>query len=91
MSRKINLVEGTFSPSDAADLINELVDVKLNFHKLQRLSLTEGNRNESCEYDNSRINELQTEKQLNKTFFKEVKQQGKRLKITSFIEITVED
>lgn len=91
MSRKINLVEGTFTPSEAADLINELVDVKLNFHTLHRLSLTERNRHDSCEEDNSRIEELKAVKQVNKKYFKELKQQGKRVTIKSIIEITVED
>lgn len=88
MKRTINLVEGTFTPSEAADIINELVDVKVNFHTLHRLSITEGNRNEHCKEDNSRINELKNEKKLNKQFFKEAKAKGKKFSIKSEIIIT---
>jgi hypothetical protein len=91
MNRKINLIEGNFTPSEAADLINELVDVKLNFHTLHRLSLTERDRNDACEFDNSRIEELKADKKLNQQFFKDIKQQGKKLQIKSVIEITVVD
>ena len=91
MDREINLIEGDFTPSEAADLINELVDVKLNFHKLHRLSLTERDRNDTCEFDNSRIDELHTDKIKNRDFFKSLKKQGKKLQIKSIIEITVVD
>ncbi len=91
MNRTINLVEGVFTPAEAADLINQLVDLKLNFHTLNRLSITEGNRRDDAKEDNSRIAELQKEKFLNKEYFKKAKAQGKRFTINSIIEIQVEE
>jgi hypothetical protein len=91
MNRTINLVEGVFTPAEAADLINQLVDLKLNFHTLNRLSITEGNRHDDAKEDNSRIAELQKEKLLNKDYFKKAKAEGKRFTINSIIEIQVEE
>ena len=89
--QKINLIDGSFTPSEAADIINDVLLVKINFHKLQRLSITEGNLNDTGEYDSSRIDELLAEQQIAKDFFKNIRLQGKKLKINSTINITVED
>ena len=56
--QEIKLVEGHFTPSDASDIIGSVLDVKINFHKLKRLSKTEGNEKDLCEYDSDRITEL---------------------------------
>ena len=90
--KQINLIEGTFTPSEASDLVNEMIDVKLNFHKLHRLSITEGNRREACEDDSSRIDELTAVKESYRDLIKEAKANGKKLVIKSVIEIiAVED
>lgn len=90
-NQDINLIEGAFSASEASDLINALLKVKINFHKLNRLSVWEGNQNESCDSDNSRINELIEAEAFAKAFFKQARLQGKKLKMTSTINITIED
>lgn len=41
--RRIQLVDGTFTPTEASDVINALIDEKINFHKIQRLKIYEGN------------------------------------------------
>lgn len=89
--QKINLIDGTFTASEAGDIINDVLQVKVNFHKLQRLSRTEGNLNDSCEYDNGRIVELLDAQQDAKAFFKDVRLHGKKLKIKSTIHISLED
>lgn len=89
--QKINLIEGRFTANEAADIINDVLKVKINFHKLHRLSITEGDSNDACEYDNGRIDALLNEQQIAKNFFKDAKLQGKKLKIQSTIHITVED
>ena len=89
--QKINLIDGSFTPSEAADIINDVLLVKINFHKLQRLSITEGNLNDACEYDSSRIDELLAEQQIAKEFFKDIRLQGKKLTISSTINISVEE
>jgi hypothetical protein len=89
--QNINLVDGNFTASEATDVINALLDAKINFHKLKRLSITEGNTNEKCEYDNNRIIELIDEKGFAKAFFSEARLQGKKLKMESTITITIEE
>lgn len=93
LSRKkqeINLINGDFTASEAADIINEVLKVKINFHKIQRLSITEANSDNNCEYDNNRIHELLNEQEVAKQFFSQARMQGKKLKMTSTINITVE-
>lgn len=89
--QKINLIEGTFKASEAADIINDVLKVKINFHKLQRLSITEGNSEDMCEHDSGRITELLNEQEIARAFFKQARLQGKKLKMTSTINISIED
>ena len=85
--QNIDLVDGTFNVSDAADIINGILDVKINYHKLKRLSITEGNINDMCEYDTGRINELIQAKEDAKVFFNRLRHSGKKLKINGIISI----
>jgi uncharacterized protein with FMN-binding domain len=89
--QKINLIDGSFTASEASDIINNILKVKINFHKLQSISLLEGNVNDPCEFDNSRIHELLNEQKIAKEFFKNVRLNGKKLKINSTIHISLED
>lgn len=89
--QKINLIDGCFTASEASDIINSILKVKINFHKLQSMSLLEGNVNDPCEFDNSRIHELLNEQKIAKEFFKNVRLNGKKLKINSTIHISLED
>lgn len=91
LNQKIKLINGNFTSSEAKDILNGLLDIKINFHKLQRLSRTEGNMNDSCEFDTGRIIELIDSKQNLKPFLTDVRINGKKLKIESTITITVED
>ncbi len=91
LEQNIQLIEGCFSPSEASRIIHSILDVKINFHKIQRLSRTEGNINDACEYDNSRIVELIDSKADAKSFLADVRLNGKKLKIESTITIKIED
>jgi uncharacterized protein with FMN-binding domain len=86
----INLIDGCFTVSEAADIINNSLQVKINFHKLQRLSKTERYHKDTCEYDNGRIEELLKEQQIAKAFFKQINSEGGKLTIKSTIYITKE-
>lgn len=86
--QKINLIDGCFTASEAADIINSVLQVKINFHKLQRLSRTEGFSGDACEYDNGRINELIKAQQKAKDFFNEIRKEGGKLQINSIINIS---
>lgn len=90
-AQQIKLIEGCFKPSEAADIIDAILDIKINFHKVKRLSITEGNCDDLCEYDSGRINELIDAKLDAKTFFSDARLHGKKLKINSSISIEIED
>lgn len=89
--QKINLIDGRYTASEASHIINSVLNVKINFHKLQRLSITEGNENDKCETDNGRISELMNEQAIAKEFFSQARLNGKKLKMSSTIHIEIED
>lgn len=90
-TQKINLIDGIFKTSEASAIINSVLNVKINFHKLNRISITEGNHNDECIHDSGRIAELLNEQQIAKDFFSQAKLQGKKLKMRSVIHIEIEE
>ena len=74
--QEVQLVEGSFSCSEAQFVINELLDRKINFHKLQRLSLCEGDENSDTSYANNRIAELENEKKIAKRYIDAARKEG---------------
>ncbi|WP_343488110.1 hypothetical protein [Allomuricauda sp. d1] len=90
-TQKINLVDGTFTPSEALDVINSLLDVKINFHKLQRISWCEGDRDANTGYPDGRIVELIDEKGIARDFINGLRNEGKRLRIDGALNISVEE
>jgi hypothetical protein len=91
MDQQLKLIEGTFSKREALDIICNVVDVKINFHKLERLSKREGNVNDACTYDNTRITELIKDKSDIKAFLASLEANGCNIKISSTIHISVEN
>jgi hypothetical protein len=90
-TQKINLIDSVFTASEASDIINSFLKVKINFHKLHSLSITEGNDKEECAFDNGRITELMYEQKIAKEFFSQARINGKNLKMRSVIQIEIED
>lgn len=88
-AQKVQLVKGDFTHAEASHVINTLIDVKINFHKLQRLQNWEGDHNcETGELD-GRIKELEKEKHEVKQFLSSVKGKGLRIKMDGIITIGV--
>ena len=90
-TQKIQLVDGTFTPSETSDVVLALLQEKINFHKLQRLSWCEGNAESDTKYPDGRIAELENEMDVIKEFVAQVRNEGKRLRINGVLEITLED
>jgi hypothetical protein len=88
---KVQLVDSTFSPSEASDVVSSLIREKINFHKLHRLSMCEGNVNSDTNYDDSRVVELELERKEFKEICREAKLMGKRIKINGVLEIEIID
>ena len=89
--QKIRLVDGSFTASEAQDVILSLLEEKINFHKLRRLSMCEGNVYENTSYHCGRIEELEAEKEIAREFVNHIRQSGKQLRITGNLEITLVD
>lgn len=87
INKKIQLVKGEFTPSEASDIINALIDEKINFHKLQRLQLWERNHVCKTEHLNDRISELINEKENAINIISKARSMGSKLKINGILEI----
>ncbi|MEM7484745.1 MAG: hypothetical protein AAF348_06010 [Bacteroidota bacterium] len=89
--QKIQLVDGSFTPSEACDVITALIDEKINFHKLQRISWCEGDSAANTKYPDERILELEKEKVIAKEFINSLRNEGKRLRIDGILKISLEE
>lgn len=85
--QQVQLVNGIFTPSEAADVIIGLIEKKINFHKVHRLSICEGDEKENTTYDDSRISELIKELQTAKDFISEAREKGNMLKVNGTLEL----
>lgn len=88
---KVQLVDSTFSASEASDVVSSLIREKINFHKLHRLSMCEGNVNSDTNYDDSRVEKLELERKEFKEICREAKLMGKKIKINGVLEIEIID
>lgn len=85
--QEVQLVEGEFTCSEASFVINELINEKINFHKLQRLRLCEGDENSDTRYANQRIAELENEKLIAKRYIDKARQEGYDVFIDGVLDI----
>ena len=89
VKQKIQLVRGTFSAPEASDVINGLIKEKINFHKIQRLRLLEGDHICNTGTLDGRIEELLEEKDIARDFLSEMRAKGGKLHISGVLEISV--
>jgi hypothetical protein len=88
-TQKIQLVKGDFTPSEASDVIMSLINEKINFHKLQRLQMWEGNHKCKTDQLDGRIGELEKEKEIAREFINNSRGLGQNLRINGILEISV--
>ena len=91
VTQKIQLVKGEFLPSEASDIIMSLINEKINFHKIQRLQKWEGNHNFNTNELDSRISELEKEKEKAREFIFKSREQNANLIINGVLEISIAD
>ena len=85
----IQLIKGEFTPAEASIVITSLLLEKIKFHKMQRLQIWEKNHNCTTADLDSRIIELEKEKEIAREFISLISENGQTLKINGAIEITV--
>lgn len=90
VGEKVALVRGSFTPSEASDLLKGLIDEKINFHKLQRLRWCEGYFKADTSYADTRIAELEAEKDKIRSFIRAARASGKMVQISGNITMTLE-
>lgn len=88
---EVQLIDGVFTPSEAKDVINALIKEKINFHKIHRLSIWEGNEQNDTKFDDSRVAQLQREKENFQDVYREALSSGKRIKINGILDIEFVD
>ncbi len=89
IQQEIQLVKGEFTPSQASEIINSLINQKINYHKLEGLQRWERNHQYDQEPLNRRIEELENEKIRAEEFISKIKDEGKNLKINGILELIV--
>lgn len=87
--QNIQLIDGTFTPSEASDLLLAFLDHKINFHKLERLAVYAVHPDGDTEEPSGRITELEYDKQITKDVIAIARREGKALQIKSTVEITL--
>ncbi|MFC4635020.1 hypothetical protein ACFO3O_13950 [Dokdonia ponticola] len=88
---QIDLIDGSFTASEAQDLVVPMLTKKINFHQIKRMSLFEKNHKDTCAPDRDRILELEEAKATVEDIFLQAKIEGKKVKMHSTIHITLED
>lgn len=82
----IQLVEGIFSPVDAANVLLYLINDKIKFHQVQMLGVHEG-RADRISHSATRIKVLESDKQMVSKLVLKARDEGYELKIDSNVEI----
>ncbi|MDT0606625.1 hypothetical protein [Croceitalea rosinachiae] len=86
----IQLVTGTFSPAEAADLLLSLINYKIKFHSVQIPNL-QSDESAVIEKSEKRIEELKKAKHKMTQLILDARQKGQNLEINSIIEITIKE
>ncbi|MEM7382508.1 MAG: hypothetical protein AAF361_15135 [Bacteroidota bacterium] len=89
-SNRIVLVEGTFSPLEAADILLSLLNDKIKFHTVQELNLRD-RQSEDNHRSERRIAELKEAKQHIKDLVVQARNDGLEIVIDSLIDIKLRE
>lgn len=89
IKRKIQLVNGEITPSDASNVIISLIDEKIKFHQKQKIQKWEQNHKNNSEELNDRIKQLENEKQVAHEFIANAKILKNNISINGTIKITI--
>ncbi|NHF58700.1 hypothetical protein FK220_005075 [Flavobacteriaceae bacterium TP-CH-4] len=85
---QFTLVEGTFSPADAADVLFSLIGDKIKFHQLQMLGV-QNLAGKDLVLSQKRIQSLTESKNLSKQLIIKARDEGVHLQINGEISIAL--
>lgn len=83
------LIKGSFSPIDAKEILLNMVDSKINFHKIKSLSSLV-RWNHPSQQSEQRINELKEAKEQILALIEKAEKEGCTLRIDSTINLSLE-
>ena len=86
MTDQLNLIKGEFSPTDAYDILENLISKKINYHIARNFS-SEIRFGKKDHYSIQRISELKEMQNFFNELIEDAKQQGKKISIHSDILI----
>ncbi|HMP29918.1 MAG TPA: hypothetical protein PKD85_09970 [Saprospiraceae bacterium] len=86
---KVKLLDGEFTPAQALDILNGLINQKINYHKIEKLQHWEQNHNINEKPYVNRIQELESDKKAINNFISEVMYEGKKLSINGVLTIKI--
>ncbi len=86
--QKLRLLFGKFTPSQARDLVNNMVDEQINQHKLQHLSKWIGNNNISSKKLDETINQLNETKKELLGAIDQAQAEGMNVRLDGSVDIT---
>lgn len=86
----INLIKGVFTPSDAKEILLEIIDKKINFHKIKKLNTFEKNHHDPAVFDETRINELRQERKRIESLFADSADSQEKLQIQGTLIIQMQ-
>ena len=89
-TQKLSLIDGSFSPADAKELLVNLFTSKIQFHELRNFSIRErfGHTDMQAQH---RIPALRQSREEAILLAQEAAETGKQLQITSIVEIKLID
>lgn len=83
----VKLIEGTFTPTEAREVVLSFIEEKINFHKRLKLNLWLRDKDADTERHDKRIAELLLEKKKMEELLSEANAEGKNLRISGTLEI----
>lgn len=86
---QVRLADGNYSPSQASDMLNALIDQKINYYKVLRWSMRVGNEGTDTSWLDEKIASLETDKNNLVHIIKEARQDGRQLEIKGELEISI--
>ncbi len=88
---KINIVDGCFTPAEAAEIIDAMIEQKINFHKVKSLQQWLGDCNCPTKDSKVRIQELSAAQEKAKAFFAEAHRAGRKITISGKLELSFQE
>lgn len=90
-TKQIKLVDGEFLKSQALEIISNLIDQKINYHKVEGLQMWESNHNIDKEPIHKRIDELKQEKIDLHAYIESLANDDIKLKVKGVLEVEIVD